>query len=776
MKNVIRLLSLFLSFYLCEVHSGQCQNRNVSPTTRSFIPGIDSTQTDAGLKFNPSDNFYSITPLSSYSKSIASSTVPKQNQDNPDFGFMPYGSDIENAYEEIQKRSTDERFFRSQADASIIYFQKSSVPFNYFKNGKWLSIDSRLKKIDDKHYAASQQPLVCALDIDKKKTIMDDGKKKFGFNHFSMLEYDMSGNTTSYAANWQNYTVGDNGIYIKSVFPGIDMIIKFTEHTIKSNFILLHSRSGSSRIVFIDSLDLPDGYKVTGNLSELNKRGYSGDLNINNNEGKSQYIYGQINISDNAHDKLQLQGYYTFSGSAVNINVYDDVFNNAGITYPLTIDPIVNYGPFNAAANTIGAGTSPAFCSTTIVAAIPGGTTCTDFSANWSVTNTSNACGCPGAQNCNLAKDRLYITSSCGGATPVGSPGVLWSCPGCNFLGTWNPTLPFGSNGSTSMATCIAPSCNSQNITFTLFLLQGGCNGGASCGSCTYGTNTCAHLNSWSVTIQAHSLEVLGNITGSGSATVTGSCNINSTLDPAALYGVPGYTYSWNPGGAATSTLVVNQGTNGSYTYIATITDACGTAQTATFTFNIADCPLPIELLYFDAVYNGKSVDTKWSTASETNNDYFTVERSTDGINYSIINTVKSNAQGGNSTTQLNYTLNDATVKTGTYYYRLKQTDLNGIYNYSNIVPVTITNETDVFNVVPNPATNSVDIMYVVYDDVPSLLKILDDQGKLVYSEQIQNIRGKRKHTINLSNYSNGLYFIRLTTTAKTYSVKLMKQ
>jgi len=761
---------------VCLAFWGISQNANTTYTTKHAKLGIDTThQIENGLKYNQQINFYQLTTPATYNKTIASAALPLSYQANPDFGFMPFGSQLPNVFEEISRRASDERVFRDAENPSVFYLQKSSVPINYFKDNNWLSIDPRLKKIDSKHYQAAQQPLVCGLDVEQKKTTMYDGNNQFGFNHFSMMEYDQAGNSSVYAANWQHYTVGDDGIYIQNIFPDIDLILQFSEHSVKSNFVLHHARTGSSRLVFVDSLDLPHGYNVSTYSGNAEQKGFSGSLSINDEAGHSQYVYGIIQIDDVIHSDLGAKGYYSISGNAVMMSVCSDVFNNPEIIYPLTIDPLVTYGAYNSAVNPTGAGTSPVFCSNGITVAVPGGATYTGCSATASITNTDNTCGCGAGQNCRLNKDQIYMTSSCGGASPLGAPGTIWACLiGCNVFGTWNPAFGFGSSGMSSLATCIPPSCAAQNINFRLFLNQFGC-GGANCGSCVYATNTCSHLNSWSVTLQGHTLELLGNIAGSGTSSVSGNCNVNTTLNPSALYGVPGYTYSWNPSGATTPTLTVNQSANGAFTYTATVTDACGVAQTATFTFNIGDCPLPVELINFDATYNGKSVDVKWSTASETNNDYFTVLRTTDGMNYSSIGTLQSLAPGGNSISALLYSLNDATAKIGTNYYRLKQTDLNGDYNYSAIVPVTIGNNDVPFTVTPNPAKNTIDLFYEA-DGTISVLKITDARGKEIYAEQLENVAGKQKHTININKFPAGIYFMALTTGTKTQRVKLVKQ
>ncbi len=96
--------------------------------------------------------------------------------------------------------------------------------------------------------------------------------------------------------------------------------------------------------------------------------------------------------------------------------------------------------------------------------------------------------------------------------------------------------------------------------------------------------------------------------------------------------------------------------------------------------------PLPIELLSFtsDKLTCGNNI-IRWSTATETNNDYFVVERSLDMVTFTNIGTVDG---AGNSTTILNYNFKDITPQPALNYYRLKQIDFNGDASYSTIVSV----------------------------------------------------------------------------------------
>jgi len=94
---------------------------------------------------------------------------------------------------------------------------------------------------------------------------------------------------------------------------------------------------------------------------------------------------------------------------------------------------------------------------------------------------------------------------------------------------------------------------------------------------------------------------------------------------------------------------------------------------------------LPIELLYFKGVKDNLSNRLFWSTASESNNDFFTVEKSIDGIDWEIVD---RQSGAGNSSVQLNYYTLDQSVESLINYYKLKQTDYDGRFKYSDIISI----------------------------------------------------------------------------------------
>jgi hypothetical protein len=108
---------------------------------------------------------------------------------------------------------------------------------------------------------------------------------------------------------------------------------------------------------------------------------------------------------------------------------------------------------------------------------------------------------------------------------------------------------------------------------------------------------------------------------------------------------------------------------------------------------------LPIELLSFTCYNDGLNISLNWTTSSEINNDYFTVERSKDGLLFEDILKMEG---AGNSTSIRNYSITDFNPYFNTSYYRLKQTDFDGKNSFSNIISANNKNDFS-FDIFPNP-------------------------------------------------------------------------
>ena len=164
----------------------------------------------------------------------------------------------------------------------------------------------------------------------------------------------------------------------------------------------------------------------------------------------------------------------------------------------------------------------------------------------------------------------------------------------------------------------------------------------------------------------------------------------------------------------------------------------------------------PIELTSFNATNRAQDVLLRWTTATEINNDYFTLERSTDTENWTIIGTVDG---AGNSNTSLNYRfVDDEAPNGGIVYYRLKQTDFDGKFEYSDIIDVNRSNSNNVeLTVSPVPSTGIINLnSNQTFGN--SRIIIIDNAGNKVYDKQ--GVSDK----LDLSFLQNGLYHIRLIT------------
>jgi hypothetical protein len=169
------------------------------------------------------------------------------------------------------------------------------------------------------------------------------------------------------------------------------------------------------------------------------------------------------------------------------------------------------------------------------------------------------------------------------------------------------------------------------------------------------------------------------------------------------------------------------------------------------------ETPLPIELTYFNASCMDRTVVFEWQTASESNNDFFTIEASQNGYNFQEIKQING---AGNSSTTNNYRTEVNTV--GTKYYRLKQTDYDGQFTYSDIIYTScsdINMENDII-VYPNPASDEISINFPHTQRSVYQFTIYNLLGQPIYSAQHEKWSGEAI-TIPL-NVSSGQYIIRV--------------
>jgi hypothetical protein len=166
--------------------------------------------------------------------------------------------------------------------------------------------------------------------------------------------------------------------------------------------------------------------------------------------------------------------------------------------------------------------------------------------------------------------------------------------------------------------------------------------------------------------------------------------------------------------------------------------------------------PLPIELIYFDANCADRKAIVNWATASENSNDFFTLERANDGIIFQEVGTFQG---AGNSSQTINYSFTDTDPFQGVNYYRLKQTDFNGIEESFDVVSIDcIGNNALNMTVYPNPAGTYITIDLMKEQDDESYVAFFDVGGKVIKKIKCVN----QLMYIDINELESGCYIVRL--------------
>jgi hypothetical protein len=234
----------------------------------------------------------------------------------------------------------------------------------------------------------------------------------------------------------------------------------------------------------------------------------------------------------------------------------------------------------------------------------------------------------------------------------------------------------------------------------------------------------------------------------------------------SAFYG-PSYGGPWTAMG---TTHDLSFGTNTVYQGYAVSSRNPAVTSTALFRQMTDDsAPLPIELLNFTAKsVQNEYVNLRWQTTMEENNDHFDIERSTDGVNFVKIATVK--AVGFSSTLQT-YTQVDNHPAKGFNYYRLKQVDSDGHSSISKVVMVKFGN--DLSPVVhPNPIHSDFTVM--AGSDPIKEVVIYNIQGKAI--SYLLNSSGSDDLNANAGNMAPGIYILKVKTDKNIYQIRVVKE
>ena len=181
---------------------------------------------------------------------------------------------------------------------------------------------------------------------------------------------------------------------------------------------------------------------------------------------------------------------------------------------------------------------------------------------------------------------------------------------------------------------------------------------------------------------------------------------------------------------------------------------------------------LPINLLSFDGTNKGEYNNLNWVTDNEVNFSHFVLEKSIDGFNFNPMTEIPSNGLSSRS----NYTSNDYNPYQLTYY-RLKSIDLDGTYNYSNVIAIEIKGEINSGVLYPNPTSDIINYGFTSEENEILEIKVLDMVGKVVIRNEVELNVGNNKIPINLTELISGNYtiVIKHTNSGVTKTSKVIK-
>jgi hypothetical protein len=188
--------------------------------------------------------------------------------------------------------------------------------------------------------------------------------------------------------------------------------------------------------------------------------------------------------------------------------------------------------------------------------------------------------------------------------------------------------------------------------------------------------------------------------------------------------------------------------------------------------------PVPVQLISFDAKPAGSIVKLDWATTNEVNNDFFTTERSVDGIDFIPLKDIDG---AGNSASILTYHSTDDKPLSGINYYRLKQTDYDDNSSYSpvKIVRFDISNSDNVIaieSVLPNPFLEGFILNYTALRDGRVNLTLKNSAGAIIKKEKLMAIKGVNSYEfVENINLAAGVYYVSLSMNNKEVTKKIIK-
>jgi gliding motility-associated-like protein len=549
----------------------------------------------------------------------------KSDRQHPEYGILPWDAPCSDCFELPSRRTESSRYFIAAGSGGEHFYIQQSAGALHFAgaDGRWLTRDPYLRPAGtDGVYRAPLQLLPTALDLNAGLSSI---RLINGFDFQFSAGFSLKGESAEPGGSaplpapdlhgapdlLTRATVGRDGLRAYHAWPGIDLVQRFREGEVETDFVIRDPAAlpEGDRVVFSDRWLVPESYFVkekagTGTWEKIGGQlCWTGELSLLQNSGASStelLVQKQPFVYDAAHQsnlhEAGVMGYRWYrdpDGWVVESILSTEWLNAPDRSYPVVVDPIV-YGVATYTGGDIGFNYDATcfdltdYCSASLTVTVPGKTTLTG--AWFDATYFSVLMGCIASlSDCLMREAAFQIVGPCS-TSPA--PGSFWSClpPEGDSSGTC-----FGDSlDMFNTIACIPPSCADHVLTFEMRTFHCSCNG-PNCGVICHFMEDA----SWKITIEGRTV-VENPILSPDEPDFTICEGDTLALTPTGQWGVPPYTYQWSPVGVTADTVFVSPLTNTTYTSI--IFDACDNTDTVTRDVIVIPAPNPAPGPFEDCV------------------------------------------------------------------------------------------------------------------------------------------------------------------------------
>lgn len=167
---------------------------------------------------------------------------------------------------------------------------------------------------------------------------------------------------------------------------------------------------------------------------------------------------------------------------------------------------------------------------------------------------------------------------------------------------------------------------------------------------------------------------------------------------------------------------------------------------------------LPVHFISFNAKCEGSNVSLTWKTAKEQNSSHFDIERSVDGVRWTVIGNLPAAV---NSSSERSYSfIDNSSLQNG--YYHIAEYDLDGRVQYTSVLRSSCTITDDMFTLWPNPAYNAVFINIAASNESQAMVRVFDSKGALVKVQRMRIMSGNNQLRTDIGSLANGVYSLQV--------------